>query len=359
MSLSQVLWSLDKKQMLPADHLSNEQELEEVLMKNMELLNPNWLVIGRQVHTPNGKFLDLLCIDCDENLIVVELKKELTPREVTAQVIEYASYIAEMDASTLAKIYLDYDSKYLFKKRTLDEAYHQKFKTDFDESQITQDRPVKMVIVATKMDHGTEHIIRYLRSQYSVDINILFFQVFRHGNDRILSRAWFEDDLELELSPSKSSEWNGEYYVSFGLGNRSWTDACKYGFISAGGGSWYSKTLGMLQKGDRVWVNIPHCGYVGVGYVTGEMQQASSAVLTVNGESVSMSSLQLEGHYFHSPEDPSTAEYIVPVDWIKTVSQTKAVKEAGFFGNQNSICRPKTPKWDFTIERLKTLWNIS
>ena len=72
-----------------------------------------------------------------------------------------------------------------------------------------------------------------------------------------------------------------------------------------------------------------------------------------------MSSLNLKGDYINPDADPEAQEYVVPVKWIKTVSQQQAVKEAGFFGNQNSVCRPQTDKWRFTIERLKTLWGIS
>ena len=45
---------------------------------------------------------------------------------------------------------------------------------------------------------------------------------------------------------------------------RSWEDAVKYGFIGGGGGEFYVKTLAMLSPGDRVWVNVPGEGYVGV-----------------------------------------------------------------------------------------------
>jgi len=364
MPLSQVLWSLDEKQALSADVLKNEQELEELLSHNIDLLNPNWLVIGRQVRTENGKILDLLCMDCSERLIVVELKKALTPREVTAQIIEYASYVSKMDDLALANIYLEYASKYLQKDLTLNEAYHQKFGAEYDASQInSEDHAVKMVIVAAQMDDGTEHIIQYLKSQYQVDINILFFQIFRHGNDRLLSRVWFREDTEDTEPPTPSDdEWNGEYYVSFGADQRRcWTDAVKYGFISAGGGPWYSKTLGMLREGDRVWVNIPHCGYVGVGLVTGSMQPASLAMVTTPQGSRLLSSLksELDGDYWGNSDNPDLAEYVVPVEWIKTVPQAEAVKQAGFFGNQNTICRPKKKKWAFTIERLKSQWNIS
>src|SRR5262249_50177288 len=48
--------------------------------------------------------------------------------------------------------------------------------------------------------------------------------------------------------------WNGEFYVSFG-GDREWEEARRYGFISAGGGAWYSQTLELLEPGGRIWVN--------------------------------------------------------------------------------------------------------
>lgn len=219
---------------------------------------------------------------------------------------------------------------------------------------------MKMVIVAAKMDDGTERIIRFLRETYRVDINILFFNVFQCGSERLISRTWFEEDIE-ESVPAEVKQkdpWNGEYYASFGEGSRNWEDARKYGFISAGGGSWYSKTLSLLSPGDRVWVNIPHTGYVGVGIVTESVQQAKDAFFEIKGEKVKMADLSLRGNYFYSVDDPDNAEHLVKVQWLKTVKASEAVKELGFFGNQNSVCRPLTEKWNFTVERLKKCWGI-
>lgn len=355
MALSQVMWSLDQQQLLPVGSLKSELELEETLHKNIDLLNSSWLLIGRQVKTANGKFLDLLCMDRDGDLVVVELKKDLTPREVTAQVIEYASYIAEKEPEELAQIYLQFREKYSNDQKSLNEAFREKFGADLDEDQVNQN--VKMVIVAAQMDDGTEHIIRFLRETYHVDINILFFQVFQGANERFLSRVWLEEDLELSTTPRPVADWNGEYYVSFGTGKRKWDDAKKYGFISAGGGNWYTRTLSLLHTGDRVWVNIPQTGYVGVGIVIGEMTQAKDSVLTVDGENKPMPSLDLSGNYFYSNDD-NNAEFVVPVQWLKTVPESSAVKETGFFGNQNTVCRPTSAKWQFTVDRLKSLWNV-
>jgi len=57
-------------------------------------------------------------------------------------------------------------------------------------------------------------------------------------------------------------------------------------------------------------------------------------------------------------DNPDKAEYLVRVKWIKTVPENEAVKEKGFFGNQNTVARPRTPKWDHTVERLKIKFGI-
>ena len=353
LAISQVIWSLEDKVQLQPAELTSEKELEDLLAEHIEILNPDWLLVGRQVRTVAGKYIDLLCMDHDGDLVVVELKKDLTPREVTAQAIDYASCMADLTLEELAEQYLQVSDG----QTTLNEAYEKKYGTVLDETSINKN--VKMVIVAAKMDDSTERIIRYLREKYEVDINIMFFHVVCCGTKRLISRAWFEEDVEEQRPDPKSiRQWNQEYYVSFGSGERSWVDAQKYGFISAGGGAWYSNTLKLLSPGDRVWVNIPHTGYVGVGIVRSEVQQAKDVRFTVDGQQVGFSSLQTQGDYLYSNDDPVNAEYVVLVDWLKTIPEAQAVREIGFFGNQNSVCRPRDQKWVYTVERLKKIWGI-
>lgn len=353
MAISQVIWSLDDKKQLQTAELLNEKELEDLLVEHIEILDPNWMLIGRQVRTKAGKYIDLLCMDRDGDLIVVELKKDLTPREVTAQAIDYASCMAELELEGIAGLYVQYSGDTV----ALDQAYRKRYGVDLDPENFHQ--TVKMVIVASKMDDSTERIIRYLRDMYGVDINILFFQVFAHGNQRLISRAWFEEDVEEQRPDTKvAGAWNGEYYVSYGPEERTWTDAQRYGFISAGGGSWYTNTLKMLRPGDRIWVNIPHTGYVGVGTVRSEAQQAKDVLFRIDGQEVGFDALGVQGDYLHASDDPEKAEYVVQVDWIKTVPESQAVKELGFFGNQNTVCRPRDQKWNYTVERLKKVWDI-
>ena len=356
MSIEHIVWSLDEKKPLSGAELKDEKELETLIVNNVEILNDSWLVLGNQVRTDAGKYIDILCMDYDGDLVVIELKKDMTPREVTAQVMDYAASISLLASSDISRIYDDYSND----SKTLNEAYREKFGSNLNEELVNQN--VKMIIVAAQMDPGTERIIQFLRNTYQVDINILFFQVFQCDDQRLISRVWFQEDVEEVTPPNSSTKraWNKEYYVSFGVfkEGRDWEDAVKYGFISAGHGKWYSHSLGMLSPGNRVWVNIPQNGYVGVGIVKGTKEKAKDAIFTINGKDIAMRDLPLNGEYFDNEEDDDLAEYIVKVEWIKTVPEEKAVKELGFFGNQNSVCKPRNEKWEFTIERLKKYWKV-
>ena len=54
--------------------------------------------------------------------------------------------------------------------------------------------------------------------------------------------------------------------------------------------------------------------------------------------------------------DSERAECFVRVEWLDTVPRVKAFNEVGLFGNQNTVCKPNTPKWRHTVERLKTVF---
>ena len=252
MAIKQTVWSLDDKKELLSSSLKSEDELENLINESIALLSDDWLVIGKQVRTIYGGYIDLLCIDMGGNPIVIELKKNMTPREVTAQALDYASWVSNITTDEIAQIYLKYSDG----KKTLSEAYKERFGINFND--IDNDTDIKIIIVATDMDGSTERILKYLQ-EYGIDINVLFFNVFEHENKRFLSRAWlFEPEQNIKPLSTSRYSWNGEYYFSFGEDkHRSWKDASKYGFVSAGGGSWYTNTLSNLEIGSRIWVNIP------------------------------------------------------------------------------------------------------
>lgn len=149
--------------------------------------------------------------------------------------------------------------------------------------------------------------------------------------------------------------WNGEFYVSFGVSRtRSWDDAREFGFISGGGGRWYSQTLQLLTPGARVWVKAPGYGFVGVGIVTAQMQPAASFKVETEKGLVPILDVARRGDYQRElVDDSELSEYFVPVQWLQTVPLERAIQETGMFGNQNTVCKPVTPIWRWTVDQLK------
>jgi hypothetical protein len=215
------------------------------------------------------------------------------------------------------------------------------------------------VIVASSLDPSTERIVRYLNEYHELAINAIFFRTFHDGDREYLTRAWLTEPTIVKSAEREDSirgEWNGEYYVSFGIGkNRDWEEAIQYGFISGGGGMWYSNTLKLLEPGARIWVNVPAVGYVGIGEVVERAVPIDEfRVNDSSGKLVPLANLPVKAAGFRKAADnEETAEYLVRVKWLKTVPLSEAIREKGFFGNQNTVAKPKTPKWNHTVERLK------
>jgi len=323
-----------------------------MIVADPRVLSDEWMLIGRQEDTGFGGRIDLLAIAPDGSLVLIELKRERTPREVVAQALDYAGWVQKLQPDDIAVIYARFA-----RGRSLNEDFRLRFRQDLDKETLNQSHQI--IVVASSLDDSTERIVSYL-SDRDVPINVLCFQVFTYGTEQLFSRAWLLDPIHTQVTaaatPAGPSEpWNGEFYCSFGDGmGRSWEDAVQYGFICAGGGAWYSRTLQLLAPGDRVWVKIPAVGFVGVGRVTGRAQPAGSfKVPTPAGDVPVLEAAKRASYHAEFLDDPERCEYFVPVHWVQTVSVENAVQEIGLFGNQNTVCKPTTPKWRYTVERLK------
>ncbi|WP_162996072.1 hypothetical protein [Acidovorax sp. 1608163] len=357
------VWRVDQGlQAVLHQPMANEKRLEDLIEANIAVVAPHLMVIGRQVQTSYGKYVDLLAIDRAGNLAIIELKRDMTPRDVVAQVLDYGSWVIGLQSDQIASIWGNYVEKYRpsDKGMSLDQAFCKRFglKEMLDELNTEHE----LIIVASALDDSTERIVGYLAGHHGININAVFFRMFKDGDREYLTRAWLRDPTEDASDSSDApanSHWNGEYYVSYAGENREWEEAHKYGFIAGGGGTWYSNTLQMLSPGNRVWVNIPGTGYVGVGEVTGPRVPVDEFTINENGQTKKIidtdAVIATRTKYAESPEN---AEYMVPVKWIKAVPVANAIKEKGFFGNQNTVARPTSPKWVHTVARLKERFQI-
>lgn len=363
MPLELGVWRIDGGlTALPATGLDQEARLEDLLDRDITIANPGWMIIGRQVVTGFGSRVDLLAIDAVGDLVLLELKRDQTPREVVAQVLEYGAWVVKLRAEDMAQIYRRYVENFHPERgqESLDQAFCKRFAVKEVPEDLNQAH--ELVVVASQFDTASERIVQYLAEEHEVGINAIFFSVFKDGEREYLARVWLRDSSEVDSDSGAitKGEWNEEFYVSYG-GDRDWEEARKYGFISGGGGHFYSKTLYMLKLGDRVWVNIPGTGYVGVGVVEEPVVPVDKFLVRgANDKTVPITTvLGLKTAKLRRVgTDPEKGEYLVRVKWLKTVPEAQAIKERGFFGNQNTVAKPRADSWRHTVERLKVGFDL-
>ncbi|WP_286762962.1 MULTISPECIES: endonuclease NucS domain-containing protein [Rhodopirellula] len=362
MTVEVGLWRLgDRPEKVRFVPIPKEEKLEDILAADLSILDPRLLLIGRQVLTGFGKYIDLLAMDADGKLVVIELKRDKTPREIVAQTLDYGSWIRELENDAIAAIFDAFLSKYHPEQSgiSLDDAFQQKF--GGIEPPENWNEGHELLIVAGHLDASTERIVNYLNDEHGVAINAVFFRFFVDEGREYLSRVWLIDPTEVEVKSveAKSGEpWNGEFYANFGHGeSRRWEDGRKFGYLAAGNGTFYVKTLALLEPGNRIWVNVPGTGYVGVGIVEGEPTPIGDfRVPLEDGTTKPIADVISPVPNMDLPEDE--IEHYVKVRWVETTSLNDAVKERGLFGNQNTVARPKSAKWAHTIERLRKRFRI-
>lgn len=309
--------------------LDSERRLEDWIANDTSLLGEDLLLLGRQIRTTGGP-LDLLAIDGDGNLVIAELKRGRTPREVLAQLLDYASWVREQtvpDADALCR---------KLHSRSLSDAFRSQFGYDLPEAACKSHR---MLVVAAELDDSSERIIRYLQDEHEIDINAVFFSTYRVAGQEMLVRAWLADPEETQDRAERREQrpWSGMWYVNIGIddnpdNHRDWDLCRKYGFVSAGGGARYSQPLYKLHTGDLIAAYYTGKGYVGVGTVS-QTAMAADEFLLKDGRPLNDVS-PLKG-----ATADADGEHLLGVDWIKTVSKDEAKTFRGAFANQNVVCK--------------------
>lgn len=126
----------------------------------------------------------------------------------------------------------------------------------------------------------------------------------------------------------------GIYLVNVGeCCYRCWKDSRKYGFLSAGHGRKYSEQLERLQSGDMVVAFLNKHGYVGVGVV----QESLVCVKDFKYRGMELRKCKLtQPNIFENADNPDESDYLVKVEWKKTVDSSKAKwrSKAGLFSTR-------------------------
>ena len=189
------LWEIadgDNLKEINQSKLNLEERIENWLENDISIISDDLLVIGRQVDTDFGGIIDILCLDVEGDIVIVELKRDKTPREITAQVLDYASWVKDLSNEKITEI----SNRYYKNTLSIDEAFRSKFGEEYPE---VINESHKMMVVASEIDSKSERIIKYLSDTYGVGINAITFNYFQSADGKeYLSRVFLIEPSEVE-----------------------------------------------------------------------------------------------------------------------------------------------------------------
>ncbi len=343
-----TLYHVANGQLAPVLHkrLSNEDQLQGWIAADPRLIGLDLVVLGREVQTEFGGRIDILGADRDGNLVIVECKRDRTPRDVIAQVLDYASWVSGLSSRDIYEL----SQRYVGKQ--FDAAFREAFGIDPPE---TLNESHSLYIVAGEFDASSRRIVEYLAETHGMAINTAFFDIFEHQGELFLATDWLLDQEEVvQRAESKAkAPWSGLWYYNVGQNDeRNWEDMRRYGFIAAGGDRYYSDPLRRLSPGDRVVAYQKQAGYVGYGTVLASSVPARE--FQADGKPILELSIQAKG-FGHDSDDLDKCEYAVRVEWKKTYLISEAKTFQGVFANQNIVCKLRDQP---TLEFLRQVFPL-
>jgi hypothetical protein len=111
-------------------------------------------------------FPDLLGLDKDGNLVIIELKKGRTSREVVAQLLEYAAWANDLSSDKIYEIAENYIKK-IHNDTKLENLFFDTFETDYFP---VLNQSIRLFIAAEDISSSVAKVLRFLRQVHGVDI---------------------------------------------------------------------------------------------------------------------------------------------------------------------------------------------
>ncbi len=171
-------------------HVSFEVEHEEKTLEDWLESNPDGiledsgvLVIGRQVRTNLGGFIDLLGVDRAGDTVVVELKRDRSPRDTIAQSLEYASFVERLGAGQLEGVLRSYMNDELASLAEYHRAYF-----DLGDAAVAFNKDQRIVVIGQRITPEIRQTAAFLCSK-GARVTCVEFTFFRsQEGSRLMSQ---------------------------------------------------------------------------------------------------------------------------------------------------------------------------
>lgn len=170
------------------------------------------LWIGRQPSASVEEktvFPDLLGLDADGKVAIVELKRGRPPRDVVAQILEYAAWANDLTDEQIRDTAATYLSNKLQNPAPiLEDVFSETFETDLT----SLNTGLRLFIVAETIPPPLSRVCRFLRTAHGVDITCIAVSVHRtEAKDYLVNTEYIVGQEEAQPPKKKASiRWSGE-----------------------------------------------------------------------------------------------------------------------------------------------------
>lgn len=327
------LFEIQNGNLVPAQkaQLPSESLVENWVTQNPTIVGLNAIVIGNQVKTDFGTTLDILALERNGSLVIIELKKGQTPRDVVTQALDYGSWACQLSTEEIYEIantHLD---------KSLDDAYYDKWQSNIPE---VLNESHSLLIVANATDSVTQRIVRYLAGYHGVDINTAFFNIFEADG-----KMWLTTDMLLieEGTERRSkkrrdkSPWTGYYFTNVSMEEGAiWPDMKKHGFIGTNGNAMRVSQMESLTEGNEIFAYLKGHGYVGHGRVSRPLMKADQFVTS---DGTTFSQQNSSEKLISMIDDVARPLFVVGVEWTLTFDAIEGKTCPDIFRNQHILCK--------------------
>ncbi len=195
--------------------LELETHLETWLENSPQVLaQESFLWIGRQPSAADEEgtiFPDLLGVDTEGNLVIVELKRGQSPREVIAQLLEYAAWadgLLESQIREIAGIY--FENRDELQEKTFNEVFREAFEIPETDELPPLNRRLRLFIAAEEISSRIARVCRFLRISQGMDISCIAVSTFEtEAGERLVSTEVKVGDEDIATSKTQRQRTSG------------------------------------------------------------------------------------------------------------------------------------------------------
>ena len=173
-------------------NLELERYLEDWLENSPRVLSQDSILwIGRQTSAKDEDgtiYSDLLGVDSQGNLVIAELKKGRTPRDIIAQLLDYAAWAEDLSESQIREIAEVYfENRGVFQGKTFDDTFKEIFDIPPETDELPPlNRALRLFIVAEDIPSRISRVCRFLRTSHGMDISCIDVSTFETESGEVL-----------------------------------------------------------------------------------------------------------------------------------------------------------------------------